>query len=83
MSGIKRIPTDGPVETSIGSIMVVGKSGEPIWELWKVSEGCFGFYRQTPNGRMWWALYSDTLQEAEGMLRSVARSYGWKVVPRQ
>lgn len=83
MSGIKRVSDDEHVETCIGSIMIVGESGDPVWELGKIGEGCFGFYRQTANGRMWWPLYTDTLDEAERMLRSVARTYGWKVTPRK
>lgn len=83
MTGVKRLSDDESVETAIGSIAVAGVSGEPIWELGRRGSNCYGFYRSTSSGRMWWAVYTSTLEEAEAMMRSVARTYGWRIMARQ
>lgn len=83
MSSIKRVDTEEPVHLGIGHIMVCSTAGEPVWEVGQVGEGCFGFYRSTPNGRLWWPIYFDTLDQAEQSLRSVAKTYGWTISTRK
>lgn len=83
-SNVMRIPNicDTDISTlGIGSIAIADENAKYVWEL-GMRGSIYGIYKTETCGRIWWPVYCETLDEAECLLRFIARTYNFKLVNR-